>query len=394
MNNQPYRLVFSVSLVANALLIGALAYAWAGHTQREAGARRAVSQSQGAGKAREPDTPAQDRVSGHVSPETPGAQRTSLEILTYLKQCGLSNDLLVVFASLLSREREQLDARFLNLPGNPIWRTRSARLTSEQRQAHRQAQEKSAELSRQMLAELGIDPRYRNPYERVRYAAFDEEKAAGLQKILDDYSTIRRENRITSLGGRSPAFQTLQSEMQRDIQALLSPEEYQHYALYLSDAASELQGRIGDAAVDDDQYVRLFQAEADYGKRFREGKNAGSVREQNFDYRAGRFEIVRSIVGDENAMIMEVRHDSTFNEITPLLRAGGATTSQLLDKYQAYLNLHAAMWTNSDTRPLKAKIAYDTFIADLTPEAQTQFNATKLARLLRSMQESSPTPPR
>ncbi|MBL9204843.1 MAG: hypothetical protein JNN01_07145, partial [Opitutaceae bacterium] len=69
-------------------------------------------------------------------------------------------------------------------------------------------------------------------------------------------------------------------------------------------------------------------------------------------------------------------------------------TSQLLDKYQAYLNLHAAMWTNSDTRPLKAKIAYDTFMADLTPEAQTQFNATKLARLLRSMQEPSPTPPR
>jgi len=121
--------------------------------------------------------------------------------------------------------------------------------------------------------------------------------------------------------------------MQRDIQALLSPEEFQHYTLYLSDAASELQGRIGDAAVDDDQYVRLFQAEADYGKRFREGKDAGSV-------------------------------------------------------------LHAAMWTNSDTRPLKAKITYDTFMADLTPEAQTQFNATKLARLLRSMQEPLPTPPR
>jgi hypothetical protein len=320
-----------------------------------------------------------------------GPNSTPVDVIKFLRHCGFSDELLSNFALLIVREREGVEKRILNTAGMPNWRARSVRLTGEQRQMLEESRRKSIIDARSILAELGISELNVNALQRKRYEGYSEEKVAKLKQIIDDYAGIRKNSRTQSPNSNLQTSQAIEAEMISDIRTLLTAEEFETYMLYHSNKAAQLQMRIGDAGISDEQYVQLLKAEAVYREQNASITGKPVPQEESYEYRAGRLSTLRSIVGDELTLAIEVRHDTTFGPMASIYREGGISTAELLNKYQVYLDLFAAVKLSPATSQGLAKDAYVTLLAGLNPALRAKFESLKIANAMRSFQQ--PVPP-
>lgn len=183
--------------------------------------------------------------------------------LAALRAAGLpvevARDLLVgrAFARLMAQRTalRGADARW--------WSNKPA--ASGAREAELKAQR---EFSDALLAAWGEDPFFGGS--DARLAFLPAAKRAALRRIVQDYDEMLA--RFGAEGVRLPSDREkeklLRAERDRDIAALLSPEELAAYQMRTSTTASNLRSRYGDAIASEDEFRTLYDLQKAYDEKF------------------------------------------------------------------------------------------------------------------------------
>src|SRR5262249_24736106 len=119
---------------------------------------------------------------------------------------------------------------------------------------------------------LGLDKVDTKFYARFTYGDLPVERQLQLAAIGDDYAEELRGQALIGAGLVDPSdrriYDLLKSEQAKDIQAILSPQEYEEYQLRGSVTAANLQGRFGDFKPTQQEYVALFQLQKAFDEAY------------------------------------------------------------------------------------------------------------------------------
>lgn len=189
------------------------------------------------------------------------------EIAAELRAAGFS-DLLVkmVMQSLVNEELMRRQQAIFDWSAVPFWK--EPRPTPEQQRAMRELQKER----RALLADAGLPASpMEEAFRRRQYGGLPEAKIAALEKIQQDYNDMRQEmfeqqQRGGAVNGRDIAAQQkmLQEEQERDIAALLTPEEKTEYELRTSNTANQVRSQLRGIDVNEQEFRDLFAAQKAY----------------------------------------------------------------------------------------------------------------------------------
>ncbi|MBA4136408.1 MAG: hypothetical protein C0518_03730 [Opitutus sp.] len=187
-------------------------------------------------------------------------------VVAELRALGLPENLIrSVIQSLVHQEIGRRQREIFDWTAVPYWKNPAP--SKEQQQAMR-ALEKDR---RALLADLGLPPQGTEPAARQRqYGNLSETKISAIEKIQQDYNELRTEmyeqSRNTPRDGRDIAAQQklLNDEMQRDIDALLNPQEKLEYELRSSETANRLREQLRSLDLTEPEYRALFTAQKTY----------------------------------------------------------------------------------------------------------------------------------
>jgi len=189
------------------------------------------------------------------------------EIAAELRAAGFSDSLVkMVLQSLVNEELMRRQSAIFDWSAVPYWK--ESRPTPEQMRAMRELQKER----RTLLADAGLPlSPIEEAFRRRQYGGLSETKAAALEKIQQDYNDMRQEmfeqqQRGGPTNGRDLAAQQklLQEEQDRDIAALLTPEEKTEYELRNSNAANQVRSQLRGLDVNEQEFRDLFAAQKAY----------------------------------------------------------------------------------------------------------------------------------
>lgn len=184
------------------------------------------------------------------------------EIAAQLRASGFSGALVrMVMQSLVDEELMRRQNEIFDWSAVPYWQEQ--RPTPEQMKAIRGFQKER----RALMADLNLPLSPREEAGRRRqFGNLPDAKIAALEKIQQDYNELRQEmfeSPRGGSGGRDLAAQQrlLQEEQERDIAALLSPEEKIEYELRNSSTANQVRSQLRGIAVNEQEFRDLFVAQ-------------------------------------------------------------------------------------------------------------------------------------
>lgn len=264
MNRSALLALLALSVVANAML-GFLALR---RTPVAVSAPASASVTPAAAKA-SPGSPGLAAAAVKLS-EKIAAPRTGAnlrEIAAELRAAGFSDQLVkTIMQSLVNEELMRRQQAIFDWSAVPYWK--NLRPTPEQQRAMRELQKER----RALLAEAGlpVSP-MEDAFRRRQFGGLPEAKISALEKIQQDYNDLRQEmfeqsQRGGAAGARDIAAQQklLQEEQERDIAALLTPEEKIEYELRNSNAANQVRSHLNGVDVSEQEFRTLFAAEKAY----------------------------------------------------------------------------------------------------------------------------------
>ncbi len=189
-------------------------------------------------------------------------------------------------------------------------------------------------LNEEMAAELksvtGIDPDAFEPEKNAwlarEYGGLPREKAAALFRIGRDYDALENELRNESGDFELPEdeakLQLLKNERERDIAALLTPEERTEWELRNSDTASQLRQRMTQLDASEEEYRRIYTLQKAFDAEFSLAKTAELISgpdgvgaefwERQEAARAVLEDEIRAIVGEERYAAAALENDPDF----------------------------------------------------------------------------------
>lgn len=95
------------------------------------------------------------------------------------------------------------------------------------------------------------------------YGPIPAAKIAAMQEIISDYSellqTLQAETGLMTLAEDRERLDLLAQEEQRDLQALLTPDEYLEYQLRRSNAANQVRSQLNGVEVTEAEFRQLYQ---------------------------------------------------------------------------------------------------------------------------------------
>ncbi|WP_415909098.1 hypothetical protein [Oleiharenicola sp. Vm1] len=197
-----------------------------------------------------------------AGPQTPASLR---EIAAQLRASGLSDAVVkLVMQSLVNEELTRRQRAIFDWAAVPYWK--DPRPTPEQLKAMRELQKERQAL----LAALDLPlSTMEEAIRRRQYGNLSEAKIAALEKIQQDYRELRQEmfeSQRGGSGGRDLAAQQklMQEEQERDIAALLTPEEKLEYELHTSNVSSQLRSQLRGVEVNEAEFRALYAAQKAY----------------------------------------------------------------------------------------------------------------------------------
>jgi hypothetical protein len=313
---------------------------------------------------------------------TPSSERwaSPADINAWLKESGAPLNVRYALLNFLMMEKHKEAITALRFPaGMKRWQRGSTPPTPEQG-------EKIAALQRQQQQELqalfGADyAKARFGAEAERESGIATEKRVEMDRIARDYMETRMK-----LGAGSSAKERalLESEMQRDMAAILTPQEFETYQAYESPEGNNLQRSMRGLDVDDETYLKIFRivtaskdAEARPGSQISENQLAA---------------IEKDVVADVAAHIA-ANQNATFREISTLYSAAGITSSAMLERYRIWNQFHAdprqfqiGISGQLDEAQLAlARSYYDRLTDGLSTEARAQFDRTNTGKFMNRL---------
>jgi hypothetical protein len=203
---------------------------------------------------------------------------------------------------------------------------------TEQRTRNQRSRELQREVQAKIDSLLGtsgeIPDLADNPWLQRRYGALAPDKAAGLQRIEKDYQEligdIRQSSGDFELPADREAIRLLKEERERDIAALLTPEERAAHALRSSPTADRLRWRMTQLDATEAEYLKIYPLQQAFDQQFEREDDEhyrGSFDEpdRGEDFwdrrRAAQEELnrqIRSVVGEERYLATQKQHDQDY----------------------------------------------------------------------------------
>lgn len=183
------------------------------------------------------------------------------EIAAQLRGSGFSDAVVkMVMQSLVNEELMRRQREIFDWVSAPYWQEQ--RPTPEQMKAIRDLQKER----RALMADLNLPL---SPMEeavrRRQFGNLSDAKITALEKIQQDYNELRQEIYESPRGGgpgsREAQLKLMQEEQERDIAALLSPEEKIEYELRNSSVANQVRSQLRGIVVNEQEFRDLFAAQ-------------------------------------------------------------------------------------------------------------------------------------
>ncbi|MFA6959272.1 MAG: hypothetical protein WC205_00810 [Opitutaceae bacterium] len=203
-------------------------------------------------------------------------------------------------------------------PNKPWWkedRNQQNRWNGGMTKAQR---EESRRLQREVRDEtekiLGPDANQnRGGWQDQRLAFLPSDKRQALQDIQQDYqeliSEVQQESQGFRLASDSEKLRYLQAEQQRDLEALMTPEERQAYELRLSPTAQQLRWKMTQFDATEQEYLAIFPLQKAFDDQYNppnDGYSPQPERDQN--YWKARSEAEKQLQEQIKATIGEQRY--------------------------------------------------------------------------------------
>lgn len=235
----------------------------------------------------------------------------------------------IISIQLWNRHRDHLKSLQESLYPNQNeqwWITPNHQINSAAARAH---QEEMRRLQREMQAELtellgpASNAQVFHGYDQ-RLAFLPQEKRALITQIEQDYNELISEINQETGGFQLPSDQEkirfLEEEKQRDLAAILTPEQLADFELRTSPTANNLRHQLSRFQPTEAEYRAIYALQRDFDEQFGHQRNAG--RNQTPDYWAQRREAekalnqqIRSTLGEERFTDYRLAQDHEFQRL-------------------------------------------------------------------------------
>lgn len=220
-----------------------------------------------------------------VAADLSGAKWTDLKsddpatLIANLRAAGYSE---VEIRALLSFQLNQkVTARRRELvgltPETPYWRgtlgiSGASLLTNPQAQAElREMNKQNAKLIDSLLGPAST-PTNVNLTERLQFADLPTDKVDQLKLINSDYGDLINAVQLGAIGAYFPEdrakLKLLNEEKDKDIRAVLSPEEYDNYQLRSSNTANSMRNNLQLFQPSEDEFRKIFALQSAFDQQF------------------------------------------------------------------------------------------------------------------------------
>lgn len=318
-------LLLTVSLIANAALIGALA--WRSPTvipPKAAGATHPATRAVGA-----------DLSSNALRAALAAGDAAALEA------AGLPADMArqLMLGRAFSRFGERMRATQTAATDGKWWQNRPA--GSGYREEALLARR---ELSDAMLAAFGEDFGLGGgDGAQLSFLALGKRDA--LRRITQDYDEMMA--KFSTSGVQLPSdrekLRLLRAERDRDIAALLTPAEFSDYELRTSGSAANLRARYGDAIESEDDFRKLFALQKAFDEKFPRDAFTGRITPEAVQQRATADrqmqDEMRAVLGDDKYAALRRAADSDLRNVDSLvsrLNLPADTTNRVASARDSY----------------------------------------------------------
>lgn len=202
----------------------------------------------------------------------------------------------------------------------PWWTSKAG---TRNREADLRAQR---ELSDAIIAAFGEDPLFKPRNEASTLAFLPTAKRDALRRIVQDYDEMLAQFAATGveLSSDREKQKLLRAERDRDIAALLSPEELLAYEMRTSTSGTTIKARFGDGIASEDEFARLYALQKAFDDRF--PPLSGTI---TMETRRARAEAERQLQADIAAAVGTERYAALKRAADPELRTIDALTSRL-----------------------------------------------------------------
>jgi hypothetical protein len=202
------------------------------------------------------------------------------------------------------------------------WRNQPARGAREQELAGRR------ELSDALIAALGYDPLGLDGQKETQLAFLSPTKRQALRRITQDYDEMIAK---FSAGGVQLAsdrekLRLLRAERERDIAALLTPEERAAYEMRTSTTSTMVRSRYGDAIESEAEFQKIYALQKAFDEKFPREALTGRITPEVLKARA---DAERQLEGELRAAVGDERYAALRRAADPDLRTLDALASRL-----------------------------------------------------------------
>lgn len=357
---KPTTLLLAASLVANVALVGVF-------VTRPADSGASSPSSTGAG-----------RVDG-TGKSSLDALRAALASgdLAALKAAGVPADVArdLALGRALARFQQKVQAaRAGNANDGRWWRSRNA---SRSREEELLAQR---ELSDALMTAFGDDLGIGGA-DSAQYAFLSPEKRSALRRITQDYNEMMAKygTNGVQLASDKEKLRLLRAERDRDIAALLSPEELADYELRTSASAASLRNRYGDAIESEADFKKLFALQKAYDEKFPSDALNGRLTPETMRARSEAQQQLqnemRTALGDDKYAALRRASDSELRTLDALASRVGlpaGTTDRVAASRESYAAESQRINSDASLSPSERRAQ----LQDLASKAKAELNTT------------------
>ncbi len=226
-------------------------------------------------------------------------------------------------------------------------------LMREQRQAYRAALGEDATNPMVPPEQLAAQQR--------SYGPLPLEKISRIQEISSDYSELRMiiqsEAGGLMLAEDRAKLALLAEEERADLQALLTPEEYEEYQLRRSSSANQLRSQLMWVEVNEQEFRSLYRLQEAYNNQYGTMTSPSSPSANATQRRAAEQALIaqaKEILGAERGAEFERSRDSSYRQVVALverLQLPRATAQEITAVQRDIQRRWAAVQTNQSLTP-------------------------------------------
>jgi hypothetical protein len=183
------------------------------------------------------------------------------------------------------------------------------------------------EFSDALIAAFGEDPIFGGGGDS-NFAFLSPEKRAALRRITQDYDELMAKfgGDGIQLASDREKLKMLRAERDRDIAALLNPEERLAYEMRTSSSGAAVRARYGDGITSEEEFAKIYELQKAFDEKFSRESMGGRISPETL---RARTDAERQLQNDVRAAVGEDRYAALRRASDPEIRTLDALAARL-----------------------------------------------------------------